>query len=180
MADTRPCKYCENPVARNAKRCPKCGGKSPFPVKPGEVLGGLLVLSALIYTCCIWYPNRERPAASPATTSPTSTHQDRPAQPPPNESGRSGSIVIIECPGENQAFVAVDYAAHDALISASGQGNGAMVSQLVASGRVYLVSNGTRATVTKSHILTVEVEIMEGSYAGKRGVVVNEWLKPAR
>lgn len=27
----QPCKYCENPVAHNASRCPRCGGKHPYP-----------------------------------------------------------------------------------------------------------------------------------------------------
>lgn len=31
LSKAKPCKYCNNPVAYNAKRCPKCGGKRPYP-----------------------------------------------------------------------------------------------------------------------------------------------------
>lgn len=42
--ETRPCKYCRNKVASNAKFCPKCGGRNPYPIYAKEVLGGCLVL----------------------------------------------------------------------------------------------------------------------------------------
>ena len=35
-SNLRPCKHCENLVARSAENCPKCGGKKPY---PDEVAG---------------------------------------------------------------------------------------------------------------------------------------------
>lgn len=50
----RPCKYCENPVAYNARSCPRCGGNHPFPWKVTEnVMLGLvlLLLAGWALTC---------------------------------------------------------------------------------------------------------------------------------
>ena len=47
---TRPCRHCENPVAKSAKTCPACGGKSPHPPSFLEsFLGFALVVFASIW-----------------------------------------------------------------------------------------------------------------------------------
>ena len=51
--DTRPCKHCENPVARSAKRCPSCGGKDPYPLKPQEIMLGCGVIIAIVVAVMI-------------------------------------------------------------------------------------------------------------------------------
>ena len=183
MRETRPCKYCGNPVARNASTCPKCGGKKPFPLTANEYLIGCFVLCGLLFTCCIWLPGRintdNSSKSAPVNNPPQPVAQPAPAvQPERVESIRKGAIVQIDCPGEEEAFVAIDYSAHDKLLAASRQRNGAMVGQLVGTGRVFLVKKGTQATVADAHLLTVEVEIMEGPHSGKPGVVVREWVKP--
>ena len=50
---TRPCKFCGNPVAANAKSCPMCGGKSPYPVSMKEGLIGVGGLFLLVFTCAL-------------------------------------------------------------------------------------------------------------------------------
>jgi TM2 domain-containing membrane protein YozV len=35
----QPCRYCGNPVAFNARTCPKCGGMSPFPQSDSRPVG---------------------------------------------------------------------------------------------------------------------------------------------
>lgn len=190
MATTRPCKYCENPVAINAKTCPKCGGKTPYPLKFGEVIAGPVILCGLCLTCCIYMPSCVRESEN--NSDPAKGKSERvaeqgqqPAVVQPNkviadDTIRSGSLVTIECPGEPQAFVAKDYTAQEELMAASRQNNGEMLARLVGSGRLYIVDKGIRATVIKAHFLTVEVELMNGVHSGKRGVVVNEWVKLAR
>lgn len=60
MSKARPCKYCNSPVAPNAKKCPKCGGKKPYPYSSGEqMFGGVaaLVVLVLVFSCCYGWPN---------------------------------------------------------------------------------------------------------------------------
>ena len=45
---TKPCKYCKEEIAKNAKRCPKCGGKLGM---PGWVKA--LIVIAIIFFCII-------------------------------------------------------------------------------------------------------------------------------
>jgi hypothetical protein len=59
MESTRPCKYCGHQVAMNAKTCPGCGGKDPYPLAAKEWLlgcAGVLALSFLLMGCCMWGP----------------------------------------------------------------------------------------------------------------------------
>ncbi len=45
----RPCKYgCGNEVAHNAKACPKCGGRKPYPTTARDVAGAVLVIAVII------------------------------------------------------------------------------------------------------------------------------------
>src|SRR5688572_29710938 len=86
MPATRPCKYCENPVAINARRCPKCGGKKPYPHTPLEVLAGGVVGVALILTCCVWLPNwGSNPSNSPSTSHSTNREAARNSTPAPRQ-----------------------------------------------------------------------------------------------
>ncbi len=51
---TRPCRYCKNPVALSAKRCPSCDGKDPFPFDRDERLSGWVVVSVIVAAVVIW------------------------------------------------------------------------------------------------------------------------------
>jgi len=54
MAKTRPCKYCAVAVARNARRCPQCGGKRPYPLSSGEKLAAGFLGLVFLGSCCIF------------------------------------------------------------------------------------------------------------------------------
>ena len=47
MPELRPCKHCEHQVAFNAKRCPSCGGKDPYPM-PEAKYGCLAIVAIAI------------------------------------------------------------------------------------------------------------------------------------
>jgi truncated hemoglobin YjbI len=66
---TRPCKYCSNPVAWNAKRCPKCGGKRPYPIKTSETLVAVIVFVVIFLFCFAWLRDSDKSSSSsPSTT----------------------------------------------------------------------------------------------------------------
>ena len=46
----KPCKYCDHPVAPNAKTCPQCGGKKPYPPEAewGKSILGLFIIIAVV------------------------------------------------------------------------------------------------------------------------------------
>ena len=46
--DTKECKYCKEQIAKNAKRCPKCGGKFGIPIWVK-----ILIIIAIIFGCLI-------------------------------------------------------------------------------------------------------------------------------
>ena len=49
--ETKKCKYCQEEIAKNAKRCPKCGGKLGMPgwVKFLIIVGVILLIIGVLY-----------------------------------------------------------------------------------------------------------------------------------
>lgn len=140
----------------------------------------VLAVAAVVFTsslmaccCCLPIPNTNPPAA------PAVQPDDVPAAPVAKGSIRKGAAVVIDCPGEDEALVSRDFQTHDDLIAASNRKNADALGRLISAGRVYVIPKGTPAIVTDVHLLSVEVEITGGGHAGKRGVVVREWVKPA-
>lgn len=54
MGKARPCRYCENPVASNSKRCPSCGGKHPYVHTPKEYATGCFVVAIAAVAFLTW------------------------------------------------------------------------------------------------------------------------------
>lgn len=50
---TQPCKHCLHPVAKNAKRCPECGGRKPYPEEPAPAWL-ILVVGFAVFGCLAW------------------------------------------------------------------------------------------------------------------------------
>ncbi len=46
--DTKKCKYCQEEIAKNAKRCPKCGGKFGMPT-----WAKILIVLGVIFICIV-------------------------------------------------------------------------------------------------------------------------------
>lgn len=53
MQKLKPCKFCTHPVSLTAKRCPSCGGKSPYQHDPAVVGGVMFFIVLLIVSPCI-------------------------------------------------------------------------------------------------------------------------------
>jgi hypothetical protein len=69
---TKPCHYCRSTVARNAEKCPSCGGKRPYRHSPKEVLLLAAIFLVPIGGCWMLF-SPSRPAESPAPTYTTIT-----------------------------------------------------------------------------------------------------------
>ncbi len=54
MGKAKPCRFCENPVAPNARRCPVCGGKKPYPTDPRSAAIGCLVTVVVAVAFLTW------------------------------------------------------------------------------------------------------------------------------
>ena len=81
----RRCKYCGNPVAHKAKRCPTCGQKSSYSLEPEEYGLGALALTLLVGVVCLVVMCRKgddhtRPPMSPAQGRHTREPRSIPAQ----------------------------------------------------------------------------------------------------
>lgn len=74
--------------------------------------------------------------------------------------------------------IAVDYGARDELLKAERAGDDAGMLDLINAGRVFLVNSGTKVLVLERYIETSEIRVVEGEHAGRKGVIINEWLFP--
>lgn len=112
----RPCKYCENPVASNAKRCPKCDGKSPYPVKASEYFLGFAILLILGWMITFLDPIKPTKATSDGRDVSGSK-----ASPDPEAAAKAARIRKLEAEWnrlrneniENQKLGFTDFSAND-------------------------------------------------------------------
>lgn len=177
---TRPCKYCGSPVARSAKRCPNCGGKNPFPLKPGEILLGLLLLSGLIYSCCIWLPNRdERPSGSTSSTQQTRStdreatkSQDQPRVLPESVYAKQTlwDEMMVGTLGQ-VVLLGSDKSAAGAKKTYLEFNDREAVLKLAVRGDLFPVSPGQRLLVEGEYSGGLMVKVEGGSNGGRRGFV---------
>jgi hypothetical protein len=87
-----------------------------------------------------------------------------------------GEQGYLRMPGVNSVPVAIDPASHDRLNTISAARDEHGMSQLVDSGRVMIVSSGTRVLVIAPGLFTSEVRILDGPHQGKSGIVSSEWV----
>lgn len=79
--------------------------------------------------------------------------------------------------GGSPVFVATTDAAWDALFKALGKRDEIGVAELVLSGRVFLVDDGTKVLVLDRGFSSIEIRVVEGSSFGKKGWVPRELVK---
>lgn len=87
---------------------------------------------------------------------------------------RAGRIVAIR--SGDETIVASTSAALDRVIELSVARDADGLSQMESAGRIFLVSDGTKARVINGGFLSSEVRIIEGIHSGRSGWVQNEFL----
>lgn len=97
-----------------------------------------------------------------------------------NSSGASGSVSIGESGhlsvGNSTVFVAVDEEAFDELVDAAVAKDEYGFQDLMLSGRVFAVSDGTSVRVLDLGLFKTRVRILEGPMEGESGWVPSEWV----
>jgi hypothetical protein len=101
------------------------------------------------------------------TSEPAKTSGERPGR---------GEVGYLEVQGRKQVLVPTDGAALDEMLAFGRANNDAAIQQMVDQGRVLICAGGTRVSVVEPGIASATVRFMEGEYAGRDGVVPNEWL----
>ena len=65
----------------------------------------------------------------------------------------------------------------DELMNALPSGDAQQVENLVAAGKVFRVTNGTRVEVLERNSAKVKVKILEGDHRDKEGWVPERWIQ---
>lgn len=76
-----------------------------------------------------------------------------------------------------EVWVCVDDKAQTDLTRFSTRRDVGGVQQMMLDGRFFVVTRGTKATVTRPGVMTVGVRIEDGKHAGRDGVVIIEDVK---
>jgi hypothetical protein len=90
-----------------------------------------------------------------------------------------GETGVIYIPGHDDVDVAIDAKAHDEWISAAVAKDEAGITELILSGRVLIMPARTRVLVLAPGVLSTEVRILDGPYAGRKGITSSEWVHSA-
>ena len=91
--------------------------------------------------------------------------------------GMVGKDTRLFVKGLTSIPVAIDQSALDAYGKFAVARDRYGPQELILSGRIFTVSNGTRARVIERNLATTEVRIMDGPHQGKRGLVPYEWVE---
>jgi hypothetical protein len=93
------------------------------------------------------------------------------------ESGPSiGENGILQVDGAKSHFVAADEEALKKLFRAIDAKDDYGMADLLLTGQVFSVKDGTRVLVVDKALYTTRIRILEGPYAGKSGWVPYEWV----
>jgi hypothetical protein len=95
--------------------------------------------------------------------------------PTPKRQARWGGDGLLRSRGGGRLPVADDWDAYDDLLSADPRDEYAM-RELLLSGRVFAVEDGTEVLVIESRGLSYRIRILEGAYAGRDGWVPGEFV----
>ena len=90
-----------------------------------------------------------------------------------------GREAVLSSGGGSAIAVAVDAEAMDLLTRSATAGDRAGYQSVFLAGRAFAVDQNTKVLVLDPGILTTEVRIMDGSFAGRSGLVPAEWVKAA-
>jgi hypothetical protein len=88
--------------------------------------------------------------------------------------GKQGTLHIDG--GASSHFVAADEKAFQELLDAINAKDDYGVSELLLTGRVFSVKDGTQVLVIDAALHKMQIRILEGPYAGKSGWVPDEWV----
>ncbi len=86
----------------------------------------------------------------------------------------AGERGVLVMPGHETVLVASDEAAHDEMARLAAAKDEAGLARLVAAGRVFPTPAGTRIRVLLAGAATVKVQLMDGPFYGKTGLVSAE------
>lgn len=185
----RPCKYCDQLVAPNAKRCPACGGKRPYPPsKAGSAVAFIVVIVAFVWCLTSGVltpstpstPTSKRGSSAPSKERSTSSSSPQPSR---RSSIRAGDIAIITAGGDTPVAIGADRKSYSRLVDLAVAGDTEGMMLMVIAGDAMLVDAGTECRVIGVEAILLnlyEVRILEGEYELRSGIVAGEHLQPKR
>ena len=142
-------------------------------------MGKLLIAAApalLILVGCAPKEPAERTPATPAQPA----EATRAATPEPLTGAtpsRAGDVGVLRAGGGEVVLAGTTQAALDRLIQLSTARDGAGVARMVFGGQAMAIDDGTRARLIDPGILSHEVRVLEGPYAGRSAFIPSEFLR---
>jgi hypothetical protein len=175
MAAIRPCKYCGNAVARNAKTCAKCGGKATSLIDDSETLAVVAILVVGAF-CFAWLVTRggnfaKQSSPQPSSRSISSTHS--------SSSGRiagAGDLTTLRASVGGEVPVALNEEVHERMVKLAVAKDDIGFAQLMHTGLVWTVPSGTQVRVIDPGFLSYEVRLMSGERTGQSCIVASEYV----
>lgn len=166
----KPCKYCDRPVAPNAKTCPACGGKRPYPIGAARsFVSGVLALGLLGF--CLWGAFFSG-SGSPQTGANAGASRG---------ASRSASLGAgSKATFERATYVGRDRATYDRLVKLATADDTDGMTLMALSGEALIVPAGTRCRVIgveSAFFGLLEVRILDGDHAMRSCVVDGSFLR---
>lgn len=170
-----------------ARRCPECGSRDIETRRPSPwlILGTLGALSwlALVVAVCGGLTLRSSSPSAPSSPTSSTTSKPEPVQAPVERTTRPRDgdtvyLLILAHPGRD-LILARDDASLREMTRLANRGDDRALEGMLADGRLFLVPARTRATVTSAGFLSSTIRILEGTHAGRAGVIVNDHLHKA-
>lgn len=87
-----------------------------------------------------------------------------------------GEAGVIYIPGLDDVAVAIDPKTYDEWIKASVAKDQVGITNLLLSERVLIMPARTKVLVLGPGVLSTEVRILDGPYAGRSGIIGAEWV----
>jgi len=156
----------------NAAYCPRCGTKLPPPPPKQNkamlraiTLGFIVLCGGMLVLLFLSIEDHE-PASRRLLQYPTRTIRA-------SSQAAIGDEVRLHW-GVEKVFVAVDLDAESELSKVASSKDSMGMQILLASGRVFIVDDGTKVLVIDRALFLVKVRILEGPHAWQSGWVVHE------
>jgi len=170
--NTKPCKYCENPVAPNARKCPSCGGKHPYPTSPAAVVLTLIVIIGAS-SWCVWSGALDNLSSAPSNSSRSSSERRASSGPAPSR----GDIAYIATGDDKAVFVGSDRKTYNRLVDLALAKDTEGMMLMVLNGEAMVVDAGTKCRVIDPGIMLYEVRILEGDHNLQTAVLATEHVR---
>lgn len=133
-------------------------------VKPAAYALVGVVVAFRFVSGCVAPAVADRPADYPAYTGPTSANPVH-----------RGDVGVLEA-GESDVFAGASQPALDRLTQLAIAGDREGIAQMTLAGQVLLIKRGTHARLIDPGILSHEVRVLEGEYAGRSAFIPCEYL----